>query len=153
MYEPKRQEFKSRLVIKPVMDLIHRYIDDYQIQPKEPLFLHEYDFYLRSMKEAGKRVGIHKTISTHILKHTFVTQAHRHGVSAENIVEQTGTDWETLKKHYRARDEKKMRHELLGESMDIIPFPKWLEGLIPFFNSAYERIKKSGIQNGVRARL
>ena len=153
MYETKSQKFNSRLITRPIMDLVHHYIKDYNIQPTEQLFPHEYDWYLRSMKEAGRRCNLRKTISTHILKHTSVTQAHRHGISAENIVEQTGTDWETLKKHYRARDDAKMRHEYLGEKIDIIPYIVWLQGLIPYFQAAYERIKKSGIQNGVRARL
>lgn len=151
-YEPKRKEFVPRYVLPSVMQLLRRYIDEYKIQPTDLLFTQEYNFYLTKMKQAGKIAGIPKIVSTHILKHTFVTQAHRHGVSAEIIVEQTGTDWATLIKHYRAGDEKKARHEILGEKYDVQPFPDWLSALVPYFVSAYERIRKDEISKGVTVR-
>jgi integrase len=152
-YETKRKDYVPRFILKPLMELLQRYIRDYDIKPDEPLFTQGYDWFLNSMKGYARKAGIQKNVSTHILKHTFVTQAHRHGVSAEIIVEQTGTDWETLKQHYRARDEKKSRHELLGEKYDVVPFPLWFAGLMPYFTEAYERIKRSGIADGMRGRI
>lgn len=64
-----------------------------------------------------------------ILKHTFVTQASRHGVSAENIVYQTGTELRTLEKFYRARDEASLRHEMQGTEYNTTPFHKWVRKL------------------------
>jgi integrase len=153
MYEPKREEYVERVLLDEVLSLFRRYIEDYNIQPSELLFTQEYDFYLNRMKAAGKDAKIPKTVSTHILKHTFVTQAHRHGVSAETIVEQTGTDWATLKTFYRAIDEKKRRHEIRGEEYEVVPFNVWLGRLVPYFEKAYERIKNEGIMNGMRGRI
>ena len=78
---------------------------DLDLAPKDNLFPRGYDFHFRRLRSAGRRAKLKKVISTHILKHTFVTQASRHGVSAENIVDQTGTELRTLEKFYRAKDE------------------------------------------------
>lgn len=152
MYEQKVKHVTYRYIYKPIYELIQRYIKEYNVQPDERLFTQSYDWYLRKMKEAGKN-KITKTMGTHILKHTFVTQAHAHGVSAEIIVQQTGTDWGTLTKHYKGGDEAKAKHEIQGEKYDIVAFPDWLNSLMPHFTAAYDRIKRSGVIDGVRGRI
>jgi len=152
--EPKVTKIYTRFLVRSVMDLIMKYIQDYNIQPDSLLFTQGYSFYLVQMKHAGKRANIPKTISTHILKHTFVTQASRHGVSAEVITEQTGTEMRTLEAHYRAKNPAKIRHELLGEKYEYVPFPEWIDSLMPFFMENYERIKRAGnVYDGMRSRL
>lgn len=153
MYETKRQHWVTRRLLKPLIPLLKDYIADYHIGATEPLFTQSYGWYAVKMSEAGRRAKLRLHVSTHILKHTFVSQALKHGVSAEIIVAQTGTDWETLKKHYTAEDEAKGDHELQGEKYDVQPFPEWYAELMPFFRAAYERIKSEGISNGFRARL
>jgi hypothetical protein len=74
----------------------------------------------------------HLRNNNHVLKHTFVTQASRHGVSAENIVSQTGTELRTLEKFYRAKNEAKLRHEMQGTVYTAIPFHEWIRKLIPY---------------------
>jgi hypothetical protein len=76
------------------------------------------------------------------LKHTFVTQASRHGVSAENIVNQTGTELRTLEKFYRAKDEAKLRHEMQGTIYKAIPFHEWIGTLSPYFRARYGELKQ-----------
>jgi len=149
-YEPKRKQYLTRYVSRPIMKLLQDYIKDYKIKPKEKLFPHSYDYYNTNLSEAGEKAGIKKTVSTHIMKHTFVTQGSRHGVSAEIISEQTGTELRTLTAHYRAKNPKKARHELLGEQTDVVPFYEWIRGLEPYFRENYERIKK---QDGVTRKM
>lgn len=143
-YEPKRSEWVSRIVQERVMRLLMRYIRDYQIEPKERLFTESYTTYLRRMKAAGVKAGIKKTVSTHIMKHTFVSQASKHGVSLDTVVAQTGTDPATLQLHYKARNEPKLKHELLGTKWEFVPFPEWIDGLMPYFEENYQRIILAG---------
>ena len=81
-------------------------------------------------------------MTTHILKHTFVTPAHRHNVSAEMVTDQTGTEFRTLVKSYQAKDEKKIRHEMQGIAYDHVPFYEWIERLAPYFEKRYHTIPK-----------
>jgi len=154
MREPKVTKIYTRFIPQPVMDLIFQYIKDYAIEAEALLFTQSYSFYLSQLRSAGKRARIPKTISTHILKHTFVTQASRHKVSEGTISAQTGTELRTLFAHYRAKDTRRMRSELLGEQFEGVSFDKWIDGLVPYFRENYERIKKRGqVFDGMRSRL
>jgi len=148
--EPKMRGKEKEIVIRTipqcVLNLVNRYIKDYQIKPQDRLFKKSDNFYREQMKHAGEQAGIVKpaAITTHIMKHTFVTQASHHGVPAELISEQTGTELRTLEAHYRAKDPKKARQHLRGEKQDIVPFIDWIRSLEPVFLDHYERIQREG---------
>lgn len=146
MLKKRGKAYVTRYIPEITMNLVQRYIKDYNIKGDEPLFTQSYSVYLDLFKAAGRAAGINKTISTHIMKHTFVTQAARHGVSAEVITEQTGTDWGTLETHYKALNPAKLRFELQGVVSDkaVVDFVEWIRGLHPYFVEAYERIQKHG---------
>jgi hypothetical protein len=94
------------------------------------------------LQRAGRNAGLTDTISTHIIKHSFVSQASFHGVSLDIISKQTGTEESTLKKFYRAEDVRRVRHELRGEEYGIISFPEWIEKTLhPHFVARYKEIK------------
>ena len=133
MFEPKRQEYVSRLFHPKIIELTKRYIEDYAIKPNESLFM-QYGTMRRFLKKVAEKGKIAK-ISTmrgawHITKHTFVSQGAYHGLSLEVISEQTGTDANTLMEYYAGIKEKKMRQELLGEKVKIEPFHEWVVRVI-----------------------
>jgi len=142
VFESKIQEWVEKLHTDKVMGLIMRYIKDFNIQPKKPLHPFSYDHYLRILKTAGEEAGLTKTISTHIFKHTFISQAHAHGVSGETVVDQVHTELRTVIAFYRAGDERKRRKELRGEKYDVEPFNEWIENKIyPAFEKRYEELR------------
>jgi len=112
VYERKVKEWVSKTMRKEVMDMIRQYIEDHEIKPNERLFPFEPQTYRKQLKTYGKKAGISKTTSPHILKHSFVTQASAHNVSMEVISQQTGTDPQTLKDFYLFINPDKMRSEL-----------------------------------------
>jgi len=141
-YEPKTKTYITRFVQPCVMKLLQKYVKDFNLQPKDLLFPHSYSYYNNELRKAGKKAGLTKTVSTQILKHTFISQAHKHGVSVETVVDQTGTEPRTIIKYYRAKDEKKIRHELLGEQHDPNSFNEWVERLELHFMERYEILRR-----------
>jgi integrase len=112
VYEPKVKVFTYKYPPLCVFDLLKKYVEDRQLKPKERLLPRSYTFYCNVMKKAGARTGLRKSITTHILKHTYVSQAHKHGVSAETVVDQVKTELRTIKKYYQHQSEAKMRYEM-----------------------------------------
>lgn len=144
MFEPKRQQYVSRIFHPRVIDLLKRYVEDNAIKPNEPLFRH-YAIMRKLLKEVAVRAQVSKIAEIagtwHIGKHTFVSQGSYHGLSLEVISEQTGTDANTLMEYYAGIKEKKMRLELLGEKVDIEPFHEWaLRVIIQPSIKRYERL-------------
>jgi len=143
VYESKVDTWVEKIHTDPVMNLICRYIKDFNIKGDQKLHELSYTSYLDKLKDAGVRAGIKKKVTTHIFKHTFVSQAHKHGVSGEVVGEQCNTELRTLQKFYRASDEKKKRHELRGEEYDVMPFNEWVEKIIyPAFEQRYNELRK-----------
>jgi len=161
IYEPKVEEIVEKYFPKVFMDFLRRYITDFSITGK--LFQWTYSYYLARLHEAGVRSGLMKfvgykevkkgkqiikvkdyegkIISTHLMKHTFVTQAGLHGVSLDSIAEMTGTDAETLRKFYLGVGKKKMKVEILGAKMEYEPWWEFVEFLTEHFNKRYDQIK------------
>jgi integrase len=138
VYEPKTKQYVSKYPPICIFSLLRKYIKDLNLQPNDLLFPNSYDYYNKALRKAGKKAGIKKTVTTHILKHTFISQGHRHGLSRETMVEQTGTEDRTIKLYYLSAEEKKIRHEMQGIEYDLIPFPEWIESLHPHFEQKYE---------------
>jgi hypothetical protein len=142
IYETKRKEYVPKVLPQCVIDLLNQYIIDFQFKGDQRIFPYGYTFYNRALKVAGKDAGLTDETTTHILKHTFVSQASFHGVSLDIISKQTGTDENTLKKYYRAEDVRRARHELRGEEYGGISFSEWVEkALHPHFVARYKEIK------------
>lgn len=142
MYEPKMAKKGKPFVTKypplAVFRLLKRYIEDFNLQANDHLFPHSYMYYNQILNQVGKCAKLKKTFSTHILKHTFVSQGHRHGLSRETVVEMTGTEDRTIRKFYLSIDEKKIRHETQGLQLDVKPFWKWIEeDIAPIFEQRY----------------
>lgn len=142
VHESKTRAYVLKFPPYSVFEILTTYISDLHLLPENKLFPRSYSTHVRLLRTAGKKAQLKKTISTHILKHTFVTQASRHGVSAENIVYQTGTELRTLEKFYRAKDETKLRHELQGTKYKTIPFHEWIKKLSKNFKARYTELKQ-----------
>lgn len=141
VYEPKVQEYVLKYPPVSVMKILERYVEDMNLKPTDPLFKNGYSWHVAQLKKAGRDAGLKKTITTHIMKHTFVSQAHRHGVSGSTISNQCGTELRCLVKFYRAEDESKLRSEMQGTSYTFKPFYQWITELCIFFRARYAELK------------
>jgi len=142
IYEPKRKEYVPKVIPQCVIDLLNQYIIDFKFKGDQKIFPASYFVYNTFLQRAGRNAGLTDTTSTHIIKHSFVSQASFHGVSLDIISKQTGTEESTLKKFYRAEDVRRVRHELRGEEYGIISFPEWVEKTLhPHFVARYKEIK------------
>jgi hypothetical protein len=143
MYEPKVKEYRPRFLDSNCMSRVRQYISDYQIVPDKPLFP-SYSTVRKALKITADEAGVPQLVSmrgaTHIFKHTFVTQGAFHDLSMESISEQTGTNPNTLRDFYVGVKEKKLRHELLGEELDVLPYHKWVETFEPLWCQQYSNI-------------
>lgn len=153
IYERKTKQWVDKYVPRFLLDLIVRYIGHFQIPDTERLYKRSYNVYLRRLKKAGKTSGVKHTASTHIMKHTFVTQACNRDVSLEVVSQQCGTEPKTLQDYYFGVKTEKMRHELLGETYTPEPFPVWLEKLHEHFAKRFEEIKDNSIMTAGGIRL
>jgi hypothetical protein len=143
MYEPKVKDYRSRFLDQNCMSRVKRYISDYQIAPDKPLFP-SYSTIRKALKTIAKEANVPQLASmrgaTHIFKHTFVTQGAFHDLSMESIAEQTGTNPNTLRDFYVGVKEKKLRHELLGEKLDVLPYHEWVKTFETLWNQQYNSI-------------
>ena len=144
MYEPKISDYRPRFLDEGCMGRIKRYIQDYQIAPDKPLFP-SYSTIRKALKTAAKEAEIPQLASmngaTHIFKHTFVTQGAFHNLSMESISQQTGTNPNTLQGFYVGVKENKLRHELLGEKLEVLPFHEWMKTFEDLWNQQYNSIQ------------
>lgn len=157
MYEPKRKQYVIRDFDIGTLHLLRQYIADLNFKPSQYLFsgsspLARYTYLLKWCRIFGKIAKIPKKVSTHILKHTFVTQASRHGVGLETVSDQTGTDPTTLKDWYKAEDVAKKRHQLFGEPYTFEPFGDFLKRMLKdYVLPRYEQIRgKAKAVDGIK---
>ncbi len=140
MYEQKVKDYRPRFLDQGCMSRVKRYIEDYQIAPDKHLFP-SYSTVRKALKPVAKEANIPQLASmrgaTHIFKHTFVTQGAFHDLSMESISEQTGTNPNTLRDFYVGVKEKKLRHELLGERLDVLPYHEWVKTFEDLWNQQY----------------
>ena len=141
VHEPKVQSYVLKYPPFPVMEFLKKYVEDMKLSSNEKIFPHSYHWHLYQLKKAGKEAGLKKKITTHILKHTFVTQAQRHGVSGDTVSDQCGTELRCLVKFYRAKDESRLRHETQGRTYKFKPFHVWINELSYHFRTRYGELK------------
>jgi integrase len=143
VYEKKIGDYVTKYPPHSIFDVLKLYIEDHDLKFGDKMFNHSYNWHLTKLSEAGKRAKLTKNISTHILKHTFVTQARRHRVSAEVLVDMTGTELRTLEKFYTGKDEAKIRFEMQGIDYKATPFHEWVANLSIFFEARYNELKET----------
>ena len=140
IYETKIERQVTKYLGKSFMVFLDRYIRDFHIKPKQRCFpLADHTYYLLLI-EAGKKAGIQKTTSTHILKHTFAQQCREHGVPAEVVVQQAHTELRTLEKWYSFAKEEKIRKHMQGEKWNPEPFNVFADRIVAHATRRYEQI-------------
>ena len=156
-FEPKAGRHEKggavlRYLPLSVTNLVKKYVEDCKIEASERIFPDSYTNYLDRLQMLGHKAGIQKfkreegidipiEVGTHIFKHTFVTQASRHGVPAETIGRQAHTELRTLEAHYMADDPEKSQHFLQGkpEKEHRQSFEEWINQFMPKIQVAYEK--------------
>lgn len=135
----------SRRVEKDMFDfslnLIWQYIIDFDI--KERLFVNTLDSYNRRFIQASKDAGLppEKTITSHMFKHTCITQMSLHGVDIDVISDYVGTDADTIMQFYRGGGREKIRAQILDLPRHQETWKQFVEKIHPFFVARYNYIK------------
>lgn len=141
VYEQKVRTHVLKFPPFQVMQLLKQYIEDMGFKPSDKIFPSGYCKFNSELKALGEEAKLTKTVTTHILKHTFVSQAHLHGVSGSTIANQTGTEHRCLVKFYRAESEGLLRSEMQGVKYDVKPFYVWAAQIALLFKDQYEKIR------------
>jgi len=147
----KGKAWVMRFFQPETLSLLRQFIMDFGIKPQERIFRWSEKKYSEMLKAAGERAGTRIRVTSHVLKHTFVSQASKRGVSLDTVSDQTGTDPTTLKEYYMAENVPKRRAELLGEKYEVEPFGTWVKKLHPLIQRRYAELKdKCVLVNGIR---
>jgi hypothetical protein len=155
-YETKISQWVERLYDPSIINLVMDYVNHFNIQDR--LFHFDSAELNRRLRKASKTAeisfGKNKYVTTHLLKHTFVTQASLHVVPLEAISEQTGTEVRTLKLYYRGAPSKLAQIAILGvKEEEQLDLPTWIRNIIyPAFKARYDFLIAEGKQvkvNGV----
>jgi len=140
-YEPKVQKPVPRYFQPETIQLLKDYIKYRGIKPDERIFKHSDDFYNEHLRKAGEKAGLPFKLTTHILKHTFVSQASYHLVPMQIVSAQSGTDPNTLREFYAGLEQKAFQHYIQGAKIKIKPYSEWLKELQPIWRYRYEFLK------------
>jgi len=140
-YEPKVQKPVPRYFQPETIQILKDYIRYRGIKSDERIFQHEMSYYNKHLREAGKKAGLPFKLTTHILKHTFVSQAGYHLVPMQIVSAQSGTDPNTLKEFYAGLEQKAFQHYIQGIKIDIKPYDEWLKELQPIWRYRYDYLK------------
>lgn len=145
-YEPKIKREVLRAIPEAVYDLLKEYVNHYKIPASKFLFRRHYDTYITELRKlcvnAGgdlKALAESEGFGLHALKRTYINQAKAHGVSADTIVAQTGTQLRTLEQYYIKKDEAKIKEEMLGKKQKIIPFHIWINDVVKLFEKQFQK--------------
>jgi hypothetical protein len=142
MFEPKVKQYVLRKFNGCTLELLKRFVRDFDIGGQQRLFSRSIRDYNVELKEAGKVVGIDFKVTTHTgMKHTFVSQSSAHGVSLEVVSEQCGTDPQTIREFYLGGIVEKMDAELLGRKVMVETWNQYVEKLHPQYLEKYEAVK------------
>lgn len=153
VYEPKVKKTVEKPMLDSVLSFIWRYIVDFNIKGK--MFHWSISVYNDRLRKASKDAGLpqEKTITTHMLKHTCITQMSLHGVDIDVISDYTGTEATTILDFYRGGGDKKIRAQVLGLAYEYEPWHKYIPRLLAQFKRRYNYIKAySKKVDGIRLR-
>lgn len=136
----RKKAYVTKIFPKPLLKLVLLYVADFRIHPKRNFFKWSYTVFNRRLKKVGELLRLPKKTTTHIMKHTFVSLSSFHGMPPDAIEKQTGTEWATVKKYYRAEDERRMEKEILGVQYPIEPWHKFVDRMVQHFEKRYNEL-------------
>jgi len=144
LYEPKvRRTVEKYLPTKTVLELLRLYIDDFNI--KKRLFKWGIYEYNKRLLRASVDAGLPFRMSTHILKHTAITQMSLHGVDIDVISDYVGTEAGTIVQFYRGGGEKKIMAQIRGEEYEFEKWSSYIERLMGYVLERYNYIKPMSV--------
>lgn len=148
----------SRTVEKDLFDfslaLLWQYVIDFNI--KGGLFYHDLDEYNRRLIKASHEAGLPEnlTITSHMLKHTCVTQMSLHDVDIDVISDYVGTDPKTLLDFYRGGGREKIRAQILNLPRPQEKWKDFVSKFHPYFVARYNYLKPFAAKvDGIKARV
>lgn len=150
VYESKvRRTVEKYLPSSKVLELLTTYIDDFNI--KDKLFRWSLHIYNYRLKVASKDAELPFLMSSHILKHTAITQMSLHGVDVDVIEDYVGTEARTIRAFYRGGGDKKIKAQIRGEAFEYESWANFINRLMPYFFERYNYIKPMSISvDGIR---
>ena len=111
--------------------------------------------YNNRLKTASIEAGLPepKYMTSHMLKHTCVTQMSLHGVDIDVISEYVGTDAATLMDFYRGGGREKIKAQILDLPRKQETWKAFILRLHPYFVARYNYLKPFAAKvDGIRAR-
>lgn len=145
VFEEKIAKRKGGLVDKKIfdfsMDLVMQYVMDFNL--KGALFANSLQTYNNRLTQAGKEAEIEfeEPLTSHMLKHTCVTQMLLHDVPIDVVSEYTRTEPKTLMDFYRGGGEQRIDEHILCIAEKPINWLEWFKQIHPYFVDRYKRIK------------
>lgn len=146
--EPKIGKTFIRYLDPHGSSLLKRYIGDFHFKRDDYIFRPDlsrgrggsfYTYINEELKKIGEAIGLKFAYTTHILKHTFVTQSARHGISGDSIVLQVNTEWRTLDSYYKAENPQRLKHEYFGAEKTVkLTMHTWLKEICEIFGARYD---------------
>lgn len=152
LYEPKVKRTVEKDLFDFSLEFIWRYIIDFDI--KDRLFYWDIEEYNKRLKKASIDAGLpeQKWMTSHMLKHTCVTQMSLHGVDIDVISEYVGTDAATIMAYYRGGGREKIRAQILDLPRKQETWKQFVQRIHPYFVARYEHILPYAAKvNGIKA--
>ena len=152
LYEPKVRRTIEKDLFDFSLEFLWQYIIDFNIKGR--LFHWNLAEYNERLKKASIDAGLPqaKWMTTHILKHTCVTQMSLHGIDIDVISEYIGTDPKTLMDFYRGGGREKIRSQILDLPRKQETWKQFIQRLHPFFVARYNHIKPYAAKvDGIKA--
>jgi integrase len=159
IFESKIAKRKGGIVEKDMFDFslefVWQYIIDFDI--KERLFEWDIDEYNERFKRASNEAGLpkEKEMTSHMFKHTCITQMSLHDVDIDVISEYVKTDAATIMQFYRGGGREKIRAQILDLPRHQETWKQFVLRLHSYFVARYNHIKPyakkvDGIKAGVK---
>lgn len=141
LYEPKVKRTVEKDLFDFSLEFIWQYIIDYNI--KDKLFPEDLKEYNKRLSQASKDAGLpeQKTITSHMFKHTCVTQMSLHGIDIDVISDYVGTDPKTLMDYYRGGGREKIRAQILDLPRRQETWKQFVQKIHPYFVARYDYLR------------
>jgi integrase len=139
------------------LDFIWQYVIDYGIADVDPkiaansgaqgkLFSWDLKGYNKILSEASRKAGLpeNKIMTSHMLKHTCITQMGLHGIDIDVISDYVGTDADTIMKFYRGGGRDKIRSQILNLPRKQETWKEFVQRIHPYFVEQYRTLRDRG---------
>lgn len=155
--EIKVDEIVEKDLFDFTLDFIWEYVIDYGLADSNlerakrtgaqgKLFSWDLNGYNEILSEASRKAGLpeNKIMTSHMLKHTCITQMGLHGIDIDVISDYVGTDADTIMKYYRGGGRDKIRSQILDLPRKQETWKQFVQRIHPYFVARYRQLRDSG---------